>query len=82
LPGGVKPHVVCSEDSHVSVERMEVLSGVLRRRQWSTELKERTVSETLEPGVTIQSLRMKLERASSGGGQAAGCRGGTPFGRG
>lgn len=40
---------------------MEVLSGVLRRRQWSTELKERIVSETLEPGVTVTEVARRHE---------------------
>lgn len=53
--------MVCSEDSHVSVERMEVLSGVLRRRNWSAELKERIVSETLEPGVTVTEVAHRHE---------------------
>src|SRR3546814_11131590 len=30
-------HVVCSEDSHVPVERLEVLSGMLRQRHWPAE---------------------------------------------
>lgn len=37
----------------MSAERMEVLSGVPRRRSWSAELKERIVSETLDSGVTV-----------------------------
>lgn len=53
--------VVCSEDSYVSVERMEVLSGVLRRRNCSAELKERIVSETLEPGVTVTEVAHRHE---------------------
>lgn len=53
--------MVCSEDSHVSVERMEVLSGVLRRRNWSAEIKERVVSETLEPGVTVTEVARRHE---------------------
>src|SRR3546814_17500573 len=35
-------HVVCSEDSHVPVERMEVLSGMLRQRHWPAEASDRT----------------------------------------
>src|SRR3546814_19448018 len=51
--------MVCSEDSHVSVERMEVLSGVLRRRNWSAEIKERIVSETLAQGVTVTEVERR-----------------------
>jgi transposase len=40
---------------------MEVLSGVLRRRNWSAELKERIVSETLEPGVTVTEVAHRHE---------------------
>src|SRR3546814_10196496 len=54
-------HMVCSEDSHVSVERMEVLSGVLRRRNWSAEIKERIVSETLAQGVTVTEVARRHE---------------------
>src|SRR3546814_17161478 len=53
--------MVCSEDSHVSVERMEVLSGVLRRRNWSAEIKERIVSETLAQGVTVPEVARRPE---------------------
>src|SRR3546814_12007953 len=53
--------MVCSEDSHVSVERMEVLSGVLRRRNWSAEIKERIVSETLAQGVTVTEVARRHE---------------------
>src|SRR3546814_17032267 len=53
--------MVCSEDSHVSVERMEVLSGVLRRRNWSAEIKERIVSETLARGVTVTEVARRHE---------------------
>ena len=35
---------------------VELLSGDLRRRRWSSELKERIVSETLEPGVTVTDV--------------------------
>src|SRR3546814_5939900 len=49
------------EDSHVSVERMEVLSGVLRRRNWSAEIKERIVSETLAQGVTVTEVARRHE---------------------
>src|SRR5690606_34627715 len=42
-------------------ERMEVLSGVLRRRNWSAEFKERIVSETLEPGVTVTEVAHRHE---------------------
>src|SRR3546814_2074144 len=54
---------VCSSDldSHVSVERMEVLSGVLRRRNWSAEIKERIVSETLAQGVTVTEVARRHE---------------------
>src|SRR3546814_5200381 len=38
-------HVVCSEDSHVPVERMEVLSGMLRQRHWPAERSEEHTSE-------------------------------------
>src|SRR3546814_4838676 len=54
-------HMVCSEDSHVSVERMEVLSGVLRRRNWSAEIKERIVYETLAQGVTVTEVARRHE---------------------
>src|SRR3546814_7859813 len=54
-------HMVCSEDSHVSVERMEVLSGVLPRRNWSAEIKERIVSETLAQGVTVTEVARRHE---------------------
>ena len=40
---------------------MEVLSGVLRRRSWSAEVKERIVSETLEPGVTVTEVARRHE---------------------
>lgn len=35
---------------------VELLSGELRRRRWSSEVKERIVSETLEPGVTVTEV--------------------------
>lgn len=35
---------------------MEILSGADRRRNWSNELKEQIVSETLEPGVTVTEV--------------------------
>jgi transposase len=40
---------------------MEVLSGVLRRRNWSAAVKERIVSETLEPGVTVTEVARRHE---------------------
>lgn len=40
---------------------MEVLSGVLRRRNWSVELKEQIVSETLEQGVTVTEVARRHE---------------------
>ncbi|MBC7285647.1 transposase [Hoeflea sp.] len=40
----------------MSVHRMEILSGADRRRNWSKPLKERIVSETLEPGVTVTEV--------------------------
>lgn len=40
---------------------MELLSGVLRRRNWSAEVKERIVSETLEAGVTITEVARRHE---------------------
>ena len=44
---------------------MEVLSGVLRRRHWSAELKEQIVSETLELGVPLTEVarRHALDRS-------------------
>jgi transposase len=35
---------------------VELLSGDVRRRRWSWETKERIVSETLEPGVTVTEV--------------------------
>ena len=43
------------------VERMEVLSGVLRRRNWPREVKERIVSETLAPGVRVSEVAHRHE---------------------
>ena len=61
--GGVS-HVVSDGDSHVTVERLEILSGVDRRRRWSGADKERLVGETLEPGVTVTEVarRHDLDR--------------------
>jgi transposase len=40
---------------------MEVLSGVLRRRNWPAEVKERILSDTLEPGVTVTEVARRHE---------------------
>src|SRR3546814_4040379 len=40
---------------------MEVLSGVLRRRNGSAEIKERIVSETLAQGVTVTEVARRHE---------------------
>jgi transposase len=58
-------HDASSEDSHVSIHRMEIVSGTGRRRSWSTALKEQLVSETLEPGVTVTEVarRHDLDRS-------------------
>jgi transposase len=44
------------EDSHVSLERYEVLSGDVRRRRWPRELKEEIVLETLVEGTTVTEV--------------------------
>jgi transposase len=44
------------EDSHVSFERYEVLSGDVRRRRWPRELKEEIVLETLVEGTTVTEV--------------------------
>ncbi|MFC3228112.1 transposase [Marinibaculum pumilum] len=48
----------------MTVERLEILSGVVRRRRWSRADKERLVVETLEPGVTVTEVarRHDLDR--------------------
>ena len=49
----------------MTVDRLEILSGVVRRRRWSRADKERLVGETLEPGVTVTEVarRHDLDRA-------------------
>jgi transposase len=49
-------HGVGHEDSHVSLERYEVLSGDVRRRRWPRELKEEIVLETLVEGTTVTQV--------------------------
>ncbi len=40
----------------MSVERLDILSGVVRRRRWPSSDKERIVGETLEPGATVTAV--------------------------
>jgi transposase len=49
-------HGFSHEDSHVSLERYEVLSGDVRRRRWPRELKEEIVLETLVEGTTVTEV--------------------------
>jgi transposase len=37
-------------------QRIEVITGVARRRQWSTEAKLRIIEESFEPGETVSSV--------------------------
>jgi transposase len=49
-------HGFSHEDSHVTFERYEVLSGDVRRRRWPRELKEEIVLETLVEGTTVTEV--------------------------
>ena len=37
-------------------QRIEVITGVARRRRWSTEAKLRIIEESFEPGETVSSV--------------------------
>ncbi|RWJ05682.1 MAG: hypothetical protein EOR23_07520 [Mesorhizobium sp.] len=37
-------------------QRIEVITGFARRRQWSTEAKLRIMEESFEPGETVSSF--------------------------
>ncbi len=37
-------------------QRIEVITGVARRRHWSTEAKLRIIEESFEPGETVSSV--------------------------
>jgi transposase len=53
---GGASHGVGHEDSYVSLERYEVLSGEVRRRRWPQALKEEVVLETLVEGTTVTEV--------------------------
>jgi transposase len=45
-----------TEKGRRDFQRIEVITGVARRRQWSDEEKARIVSETLVPGVGVSAV--------------------------
>ena len=59
-------HVANQEASHVSVHRLELLAGSVRRRKFTRALKEAIVSETLagELMVTDLARRHALDRSA------------------
>lgn len=40
----------------MSLQRVEVIEGVLRRRRWPASVKESIVAETLMPGTTVTAV--------------------------
>jgi len=46
----------CSEDSDVSVQWMEILTGTGQRRGWPRTMREQIVSETLAAEVTLAEV--------------------------
>lgn len=42
-----------------SFERIEVITGVARRRRWSSDEKRRTVAESLVPGVSVSAVAQR-----------------------
>jgi transposase len=58
-------HDASSEDSHVSIQRMEILTGVGRRRRYRRAMKEQIVSESLagESTVTEVARRHDVDRS-------------------
>ena len=63
------------------VERVEIISGIHRRRRYTAEEKVRLVEQTMQPGMTVSavarlygvapSLLFQLRRRMSEGGQEA-----------
>src|SRR5215472_9246439 len=45
-----------SDDTRAGFQRVELLTGPVRRRRWSAEEKARIVSETLLPGARVSEV--------------------------
>ena len=43
-------------DSHVTNQRVEIITSVERRRRWSDAEKERLVAASLEPGASVSAV--------------------------
>ena len=63
-------------------QRIEVITGVARRRHWSTDAKLRIIEESFEPGETVSSVARRNGVAPiffiAGGAGSAVPRGSTP----
>lgn len=52
---------VINDDANSGFRRVEVLSGPVRRRHWSTEVKGRIVAESLAGGVTVTEVARRWQ---------------------
>src|SRR5215475_7197703 len=50
-----------SDDTRAGFQRVELLTGPVRRRRWSAEEKARIVSETLLPGARVSEVARRWQ---------------------
>ena len=50
-----------SDDTKVGFQRVELLTGPIRRRRWSAEEKARIVAETLLPGARVSEVARRWQ---------------------
>jgi len=50
-----------SDDTKTGFQRMELLTGPIRRRRWSAEEKARIVAETLLPGARVSEVARRWQ---------------------
>ena len=76
-PAPMHTHSHTTSTNADSFRRLEVITGVGRRRRWTLEEKARIVAESLDPATTVSAVARRYGLHASQLFVCTGCRGGT-----